>query len=218
MFGITDLPTYIIGTIAVILLPGPNSMYCLAMAGQHGVRAAYRSVAGILLGDCVLMLATALGAGALLKAVPELFHAVKLVGGLYLAYIGWNLLRGAVKKWQAHLRLSETAAPIAHKAGAPAHVFKRALLLSLTNPKAILFLLSFFVQFVDPAYAHPGLTFLALALILQIISLVYLSVLVFAGFHLMQVFRRHQKTAATGMGIVGAAFIGFAVKMWTATL
>ena len=47
MFGITDLPTYIIGTIAVILLPGPNSMYCLAMAGQHGVRAAYRSVAGI---------------------------------------------------------------------------------------------------------------------------------------------------------------------------
>ena len=82
MFGITDLPTYIIGTIAVILLPGPNSMYCLAMAGQHGVRAAYRSVAGILLGDCVLMLATALGAGALNKEKPELFHAVKLVGRL----------------------------------------------------------------------------------------------------------------------------------------
>ena len=217
MFGITDLPTYLIGAIAVILLPGPNSMYCLAVAGQHGVKAAYRAVGGILLGDCVLLAATALGAGALLKAVPELFHAVKLVGGLYLAYIGWNLLRGAVKKWQAHLRPSESAALSVHNT-APAHVFKRALLLSLTNPKAILFLLSFFVQFVDPAYAHPGLTFLALALILQIISFVYLSVLVFAGFHLTQVFRRHQKTAAVGMGMVGAAFIGFAVKMWTATL
>ena len=218
MLGITDLPAYLIGTIAIILLPGPNSMYCLAVAGQHGVRAAYRSVAGIFLGDSVLMLATALGAGALLKAVPEVFHAVKLVGGLYLAYIGWNLLRGAVKKWQMQLRPSESAAPSARNTSAPAHVFKRALLLSLTNPKAILFLLSFFVQFVDPAYAHPGLTFLALALILQIISFVYLSVLVFAGFHLTQVFRRHQKTAAAGMGIVGAAFIGFAVKMWTATL
>lgn len=217
MFGITDLPTYLIGAIAVILLPGPNSMYCLAVAGQHGVKAAYRAVGGILLGDCVLLAATALGAGALLKAVPELFHAVKLVGGLYLAYIGWNLLRGAVKKWQAYFRPSETLAQV-QNASAPQHVFKRALLLSLTNPKAILFLLSFFVQFINPAYAHPGLTFLALALILQIISFVYLSVLVFAGFHLTQVFRRHQKTAAAGMGMVGAAFIGFAVKMWTATL
>ena len=149
--------------------------------------------------------------------MPELFHAVKLVGGLYLAYIGWNLLRGAVKKWQAYFRPSETLAQV-QNASAPQHVFKRALLLSLTNHKAILFLLSFFVQFINPAYAHPGLTFLALALILQIISFVYLSVLVFAGFHLTQVFRRHQKTAAAGMGIVGAAFIGFAVKMWTATL
>ena len=217
MFGITDLPTYLIGAIAVILLPGPNSMYCLAVAGQHGVKAAYRAVGGILLGDCVLLAATALGAGALLKAVPELFHAVKLVGGLYLAYIGWNLLRGAVKKWQAYFRPSETLAQV-QNASAPQHVFKRALLLSLTNPKAILFLLSFFVQFINPAYAHPGLTFLALALILQIISFVYLSVLVFAGFRLTQVFRRHQKTAAAGMGMVGAAFIGFAVKMWTATL
>ena len=217
MFGITDLPTYIIGTIAVILLPGPNSMYCLAMAGQHGVRAAYRSVAGILLGDNVLMLATALGAGALLKAVPELFHAVKLVGGLYLAYIGWNLLRGAVKKWQAHLRPSESAALSVHNT-APAHVFKRALLLSLTNPKAILFLLSFFVQFVNPAYAHPLLSFLVLALILQITSFAYLSLLVFSGSRLAAAFRRQRRVSAVGMGAVGLLFIGFAVKLWLAEL
>jgi leucine efflux protein len=61
MFGITDLSTYIIGTIAIILLPGPNSMYCLAMAGQHGDKNRLTAVvAGILLGDGnVLMLATA---------------------------------------------------------------------------------------------------------------------------------------------------------------
>lgn len=218
MFGITDLPTYIIGTIAVILLPGPNSMYCLAVAGQHGVRAAYRSVAGILLGDSLLMLATVLGAGALLKAVPELFHAVKLVGGLYLAYIGWNLLRGAAKKWQARNKPSETVATQAENTTAPQHIFKRALLLSLTNPKAILFFLSFFVQFADPAYPHPGLTFLALSAILQIISFAYLSVLVFAGIRLTHAFRRHQKISVLGMGAVGAMFVAFALKMWTAVV
>ena len=62
MFGITDLTTYLIGTIAIILLPGPNSIYCLTVAGQHGVKAAYRAVGGILLGDTLLILATALGA------------------------------------------------------------------------------------------------------------------------------------------------------------
>ncbi len=216
MFGITDLSTYIIGTIAVILLPGPNSMYCLAMAGQHGIKTGYRVVAGILLGDGMLMLATALGAGAVLKAVPELFHTVKLVGGLYLAYIGWGLLRGAVQKWLA--RPPQAVAAAAQAASAPKHVFKRALLLSLTNPKAILFLLSFFVQFVNPAYAHPLLSFLVLALILQITSFAYLSLLVFSGSRLAAAFRRQRRVSAVGMGAVGLLFIGFAVKLWLAEL
>ncbi|MDO5638533.1 MAG: leucine efflux protein LeuE [Neisseria sp.] len=215
MFGITDLPTYIIGTIAVILLPGPNSMYCLAVAGQHGAKTAYRAIGGILLGDSLLMLATAFGAGALLKAVPELFHAVKLIGGLYLAWIGWNLLRGAAKKWR--LRPSENTVD-SQSADAPKHVFKRALLLSLTNPKAILFFLSFFMQFVDPSYPHPLLSFLMLALILQIISFVYLNIMTFSGSRLAAAFRQRRKTSALGMVLVGGLFIGFAVKLWLAEL
>ena len=98
MFGITDLATYTLGVVAIILLPGPNSMYCLTIAGQYGIKAAYRAVAGILLGDFLLILATVLGAGTVLKLYPALFHGIKLLGGLYLAYIGWNLLRGAAKK------------------------------------------------------------------------------------------------------------------------
>ncbi len=217
MFGITDLAAYIIGTIAVILLPGPNSMYCLTVAGQHGAKAAYRAVAGILLGDSLLILATVLGAGTLLKLYPALFHGIKLAGGLYLAYIGCNLLRGAAKKW--HFRPGATASPNgANNPPEPQHIFKRALLLSLTNPKAILFFLSFFVQFVDPAYPHPALSFLALAVILQLVSLLYLNTLVFAGRTLTRAFKRHTKISPAAMGAVGLMFIGFAVKMWTAGL
>ena len=97
-------------------------------------------------------------------------------------------------------------------------MFKRALLLSLTNPKAILFLLSFFVQFVNPAYAHPLLSFLVLALILQITSFAYLSLLVFSGSRLAAAFRRQRRVSAAGMGAVGLLFIGFAVKLWLAEL
>ena len=219
MFGITDLSTYIIGTVAVILLPGPNSMYCLAMAGKHGVKTAYRSVTGIFVGDSILLLAAALGAGTVLKTMPSLFHGIKLVGGLYLTYIGWNLLRGAAKKWHARREVVAVSAPIETEREYYAHgIFKRALLLSLTNPKAILFCLSFFVQFVGPKYPQPMLTFLALSVILQSLSFTYLSILVFAGNRLAHVFRQHQKVSSTAMALVGSLFIGFATKLLTATL
>lgn len=216
MFGITHLTTYIIGTIAVILLPGPNSMFCLTVAAQHGVKAAYRSVTGILLGDSLLIFFTVLGAGTLLKLYPALFYALKLIGGLYLVHIGWHLLRGAVRKWQALSSLIEADSEPQRQ---PArHIFKRALLLSLTNPKAILFFLSFFVQFVDPAYPHPALSFLILALILQSTSFIYLNLLAFTGHNMTRLFRRHRKISSAAMGTVGLLFIGFAVKMWAATI
>lgn len=214
MFGITDLTAYLIGTIAIILLPGPNSMYCLTVAGQYGAKTAYRSISGILLGDSILILATVLGAGTVLKMYPPLFHAVKLLGGLYLAYLGIQLLRGAVKKWYSepnvHTSVTQTEPP--------KHIFKRALVLSLANPKAILFFLSFFVQFAAPDYPQPMLTFFVLAVILQIISFAYLSMLVFAGDRLVRAFRRYAKISAVSMGMVGLMFAGFAVKLWTAAI
>lgn len=212
MFGITDISTYVIGTIAVILLPGPNSMYCLTIAGQYGTKTAYRSIGGILLGDSILMLASGLGAGTLLKVYPAFFHGIQLLGGLYLAYLGFNLWRAAVKKWYFRQPKYVSQAP---QLSAPS-VFKRALGLSLLNPKAILFCLSFFVQFVEPTYPHPALSFVILATILQIISFTYLSVLAFSGNRLAQTFRQHTRMSAIAMGLVGVMFVGFAVKMWVA--
>lgn len=214
MFGITDLSAYIIGAIAIVLLPGPNSMYCLTVASRHGMRAAYQVVAAILLGDAILILATVLGAGTALKLYPALFHGIRLFGGLYLAYLGWNLIQAAVKKW--HLNTTALAVNDAQNntETAPQGIFGRALMLSLTNPKAILFFLSFFVPFVDPSYPNPALSFLILALILQAISFTYLNVLVFSGYRLTQAFRERVKLSAAAMGLVGLMFIGFAVKMW----
>ncbi|MDO5103318.1 MAG: leucine efflux protein LeuE [Lautropia sp.] len=223
MLGITDLPTYLIGTVAVILLPGPNSMFCLAMAARQGVAAGYRAAAGILVGDGILILATILGAGTLFKLYPPVFDAIRLVGGVYLAYIGWGLLRSAVRQGRllaARHSGSGAGAEDGQTGGNPdmprieRHVFKRALLLSLTNPKAILFFLSFFVQFVDPAYPNPALSFAVLALILQLISFTYLNLLIFAGQRLAHAFMARRRLALVGTGLVGLLFIGFAIRMW----
>ena len=91
-------------------------------------------------------------------------------------------------------------------------------MLSISNPKAILFFVSFFIQFVDPGYAHPGVSFLVLGLILQLISGIYLSLLIFTGARLAQWFRQRKRLATGALSGVGAMFVGFGVKLATATL
>ena len=213
MFGIINPLSYLIGTIILIIMPGPNSMFCLSVAAQHGARKAYRAICGVLLGDSVLILLTVLGAGTALKLYPALFHAMKLVGGLYLVYIGFGLLRGALRKWFVPPPVVAAGLPPTPPA---AHTFKRALLLSLTNPKAILFLLSFLVEFVDPADPPPPRAILLLALVLQTVSFSYLTLLVFAGHRLANLFRRHRRVTTACTAATGLLFIGFAVSLWLA--
>ena len=129
MNGIIDLYQYIAGVIAVILVPGPNSLYCLSVAGQYGARNAYRVIAGIILGDSILILATIFGAGALMRAYPPIFHVIKLAGGLYLAWLGYNLLKGGWLAWQTR-RNTQPVTPKIQKQ----RFFRRALTLSLMNP------------------------------------------------------------------------------------
>lgn len=212
MFGITDLTTYVIGTIFIILLPGPNSLYVLSVAARRGVAAGYAGAAAVVVGDSVLMILAAAGIGSLLAAYPNVFAVIKYAGGAYLAWVGIQLIRGAVKAWRTPA--SEPVAVVEDTS----HPFKRALVISLMNPKAILFFVSFFIQFIDPAYPHPALTVAVLGAILQVISIIYLSVLILVGARVAETFRRRRRLSAVMTGGVGTVFIGFGAKLATATL
>lgn len=216
MFGISSLSAYIIGTIAIIVLPGPNSLFCLSTAAKSGKKAGYQALFGILLGDSALIIATVFGAGSLLKLYPSLFFAIKILGGLYLAHLGFNLVKAGVRKCQLrhHPSIHITDAGPTKQA----HPFYHALLLSLTNPKAILFFLSFFVQFVEPTYPNPLLSFLILAIILQCISFLYLNVLIILGEKVTATFAKQHALASVAMLFVGTLFIGFALNLWMADL
>lgn len=229
MLGITDLPTYLVGLLLIILLPGPNSVYVLSVAARRGTRDGYRAALGVFTGDAVLMILAAGGIASLLRATPVLFTLVKWAGAIYLAWLAVGLLRGALGTWRTRQRaaratdtgaveaveevLTEAVVEAAPPRGEVENPFRRALLVSLLNPKAILFFVSFFVQFVDPTYAYPVLSFLALGAWAQLFSLTYLSVLIFGGSYLAATFRRRQRTRAALSAGVGVAFLGFAVKL-----
>jgi leucine efflux protein len=210
--GITNIWTYVIGTMIIVLLPGPNSMFVLSTAAGRGVRRGYQAAFGVFLGDGIIMFLSAAGVAALLQAEPWLFDVVKYAGAAYLCYIGYGLLRGA---WRRPKPTGESAETPALE---ERHPFRRALAVSLLNPKAILFFVSFFIQFVSPDYDHRTLSFLILGTIAEIFSCAYLTTLIFAGSYLAAQFRARRRLARGLTTGVAAVFIGFAVRLATASL
>ncbi|GGJ20870.1 leucine efflux protein LeuE [Streptomyces brasiliensis] len=211
MFGVIDLPTYLAGVVLIVLLPGPNSLYVLSVAARRGIRAGYTAAAGVWCGDTVLMTLSAAGVASLLKANVVLFGIVKYAGAGYLTWLAIGMLRAAWGMWRTRReKLAEepAPAPAAHE-----RPYRRALVVSLFNPKAILFFVAFFVQFVDPGYAYPALSFVVLGTFAQLASFLYLSALIFSGTKLAAAFRRRKRLSATATSAAGALFIGFAAKL-----
>lgn len=225
IYGITDITTFVLGTIFIVLLPGPNSLYVMTLASKRGVAAGYRGALGIFAGDTVLMLAAATGAASVLYASPAVFTGLKLLGAAYLAWLGIGLMRSGFVTWanrkyapgeknpayaSERTASANLRAPLGSDLKRP---FRTALVISLLNPKAIMFFVSFFVQFVDPAYAYPALSFLILGVIVQIASLLYLSGLIFSGTRLAGHFSQRPWLSASGTALVGFLFVVFAVRL-----
>ncbi|MFJ9925889.1 MULTISPECIES: leucine efflux protein LeuE [Streptomyces] len=212
MFGVVHLPTYLAGVALIVLLPGPNSLYVLSVAARRGVRAGYTAAAGVFCGDTVLMTLSAAGVASLLQANAVLFGIVKYAGAGYLTWLAIGMMRAARRMWRTRRerQLEETAEAAVATEERP---YRRALVVSLFNPKAILFFVAFFVQFVDPGYAYPALSFVVLGAFAQVASVLYLSALIFGGTRLAAAFRRRKRLSATATSAAGVLFLGFAVKL-----
>src|SRR4051794_18431412 len=87
VLGITDFWTYVVGTAAIVLLPGPNSIFVLTVGAQRGVRMGYGAAAGVFVGDTVLMALAGGGVASLLRASPPIFMVIKYAGAAYLAWV-----------------------------------------------------------------------------------------------------------------------------------
>ncbi len=209
--GIVDFPTYLLGVIFTILFPGPNSLYVLTIASIKGWRAGAWASLGIFIGDAILMIGVALGAATLLNSSPSTFNFIRMLGAAYLAWMGYGFIRDGMRRWRRDQTVV-TENGGAHYLNA-LHPLIASLTLSLTNPKAIFFFVSFFAQFIQPGYAHPVHTFLYLAVVLQLVSMTYLAGLIFLGQYFLGFFKRHSRYAAILWLVVGILLVGFAAKL-----
>lgn len=203
-FGVNNLFTYILGAALIILVPGPNSIFVLTTSVRHGVRRGYRAALGVFLGDATLIFLTFLGVASLIRTMPLLFTGVRYAGAAYLLFLGGKLLYTAL-----FTHKTEKEQVMENRD----HSFSKALILSITNPKVIIFYISFFVQFIDPTYPHTAVPFFILGSILEVFSLIYLSALIFLGSSILITLKKKKSLAKIGSSLVGAMFLGFGLKL-----
>ena len=145
---------YLATWTVVALSPGPAVMFAMSQGARHGMRGAVAGTAGILLGHVVCFTAVAFGLAALLASFSGAVTAIRIVGAVYLMYLGARMVF-------SKLRLD---APVAAAAAPPAHggLVLQGLGVQLTNPKNLLFVLALLPQFIRPD--HPLLLQLAIML------------------------------------------------------
>jgi leucine efflux protein len=201
------------GAILIILLPGPNSLYVLALSAERGWQKGLWASVGIVVGDAIIMLSVALGVATVLASSPLTYNLLRLSGSIYLAWLGLGIIRGGLKRFQA--KEATAQAPSVLQAGGIMRLppFLAALLLALTNPKAIFFFVSFFTQFVDPGFHQPALGFFYLAVVTQLISMAYLAALIGAGQYCLGLAKAHRQIAASLWLATGTLFIVFSLRL-----
>ncbi len=147
----------------VVLLPGLDMALVLGSALTGGRPTGLAAVGGIVVGGVCHVVMTALGASVLLKFVPDAFNALLLAGALYIAWIGFALVRS--KSVFSELPNSQNRLWRA--------TFRRGTLTSLLNPKAHIFMLAIFPQFLRPEY---GVLWIQVVTLWIIIAFTQLSV------------------------------------------
>ena len=199
--GIADYGTYCAAILLFLALPGPGTFALLTSTGKGGFRAGAAATLGLILGDQVLLWLAVAGVAALLAAYPAVFNMVRWVGAAYLAWIGFKLLFS---------KAGESAQPVRIE---PGHYARQAFLITLLNPKAIVFYMAFFPLFIDPAH-HQGLpTFAVMALTIAGITAVYCLTLCAMANAVAQQVRAHQRLAKALERLAGVFLIGFGWRL-----
>jgi len=200
MFGVADYGAFVIAIIVFLLIPGPGNLALITSTGKGGIRAGLGATFGVIVGDQVLMWLAVAGVAALLAAYPAAFHAVQWLGAAYLAWLGARML------------LARSGdAPVLHiRTG---HYVRQALMITLLNPKAIVFYMAFFPLFVDPA-RHPGLaTFGFMAATIAVLTLAYGLTVVLMTHFLARRMRANPLVGRALEKLAGLFLIGFGIKL-----
>lgn len=200
MLGVTNYGTFVVTVLIFLLLPGPGNLALVTSTGKGGVLGGLAATCGVILGDQVLMWSAVAGVAALMAAYPQAFQALQWGGAAYLAWLGLKMLRSR-----------PGAAPVLNIR--PGQYLRQALIITLFNPKAILFYLAFFPLFVDPAQQRGLLTYAFMAGTIAVLTFLYGLAATLLTHFLAERMRASPRLVWLLEKIAGTFLLGFGLRL-----
>ena len=200
MLGVTDYAAFVVAFIILLAIPGPGNLALILSTGKGGIRGGLASTFGIIFGDQVLLWLAVAGVAALLKAYPAAFHVVQWLGAAYLVYLGLRMILA-----------KPGAAPTLDIK--PRQYLWQTLVITVFNPKAIIFYMAFFPLFIDPQ-KHQGLiTFAFMAVTIMALTFLYGLLVVLLTHFLAERMRANPRISRGLEKLGGLCLVGFGVKL-----
>ncbi|WP_312282543.1 LysE family translocator [Pseudescherichia sp.] len=166
MLDITNFGLFALSVFLLSVTPGPDMAYVIGQSVANGRRAGIISAAGVALGSCTHAVASAVGLTALITASPLMFTIIKYLGAAYLMYLGSKMILGTFTKQTTNHSNADTVRTKATLT----NLLSKGFITTLTNPKVLLFFISFFPQFVSPGGENHTASFLILGMAYALIA------------------------------------------------
>lgn len=193
-----SLLLFLLADLALKLAPGPDMALVLSRGVTQGWRPAFSSVLGVGAAGLVQIPAVAFGLAAVFQTSTALYEAVRVLGALYLVYLGARAL------WRC-ARAGDAAAPMAAVAR---DAFWQGFITNLLNPKVFVFLIAFLPQFADSRTGPVWLQILVLGAIMKTNGVLFLGGFAFGAAGLRRWIGRHPLFLRAQEGLLGASMIG----------
>lgn len=199
-FGIADYSAFVIAFVVLLFIPGPGNLAIMNSTAKGGIMGGTAATFGLMMGDQVLMWLAVAGVAAIITAYPGAFKAVQWLGAAYLAYLGIRMLMA--KPGDAPILTIR-----------PRQYFQQTFVITLLNPKAIVFYMAFFPLFIDPKVHQGMVTFGVMALTIAVLAFVYCFSVVLLTHFLAERLRANPKVSQFLTKLAGTLLVGFGIKL-----
>ncbi len=202
MPGIDAIAVFFTTSLLLGIAPGPDNIFVLTQSALYGARSGIITTLGLVTGICCHTLAVALGVAVIFRTSPLAFNLLKIAGAGYLCWLAWQAFRAGASRTGNALKYPGYWA-----------LYRRGVMMNITNPKVILFFLAFLPQFCDPAIGGLGLQIVFFGILFMLATVVVFFAVALLGGRLAAWFNRSQKAQIVMHRIAACVFLALALAL-----
>ncbi len=205
MIPVETLATFFTASVLLALAPGPDNIFALTQSALHGKLSGLIVTFGLCTGLIVHTSAVAFGVAVIFQASALAFTALKLFGAGYLLYLAWGAFRASATKIKTKTSGNRSLGQL----------YRRGIIMNITNPKVSIFFLAFLPQFADPTRGSLSLQMVILGGVFILSAILVFGTIALLAGTIGAWITRSDKAQIIMNRVAGTVFVGLALKLAT---